>query len=208
MNSVTPTILIVPGLREHVPNHWQTLLAAKLPKVLSVAPLETDKLSCTARVDAIERAMVKIDGPVIIVAHSAGAMMVAHWAATRIASKVRGALLAADGRTSTRLFADGGRRRANGELRWHAPVEPRAPEAHGTLERKGRQRGTGGRAQQPAARPWQARTRTQRAQHRQVDGAAPLEHVADRRRALAQSRHGSLWFEPRARPPRDQPGEQ
>lgn len=95
MNSVPPTILIVPGLREHVPNHWQTLLAAKLPKVLSIAPLEHDKLSCAARVDAIERAMATLDGPVIIVAHSAGAMMVAHWAATCNASKVHGALLAA-----------------------------------------------------------------------------------------------------------------
>ena len=26
------TVLIVPGLREHVPEHWQTLLAAKLPR--------------------------------------------------------------------------------------------------------------------------------------------------------------------------------
>ena len=32
------TILIVPGLREHVPEHWQTLLAAKLPRVHSVPP--------------------------------------------------------------------------------------------------------------------------------------------------------------------------
>ena len=29
--SVAPTILIVPGLRDHVPEHWQTLLEQKLP---------------------------------------------------------------------------------------------------------------------------------------------------------------------------------
>ena len=34
------TVLIVPGLRDHVPDHWQTLLAAKLPRVHTVAPLE------------------------------------------------------------------------------------------------------------------------------------------------------------------------
>lgn len=95
MNSTTPTILIVPGLREYVPNHWQTLLAAKLPKVRSVAPLEHEKLSCAARVDAIDRTLASIDGPVIIVAHSAGAMMVAHWASQRATRRVRGALLAA-----------------------------------------------------------------------------------------------------------------
>ncbi|UHL64243.1 alpha/beta hydrolase [Paralcaligenes sp. KSB-10] len=87
------TILIVPGLRDHVPAHWQTLLAAKLPKVRSVAPLEHDKLSCAARVDAIERTLADIEGPVIIVAHSAGTMMVAHWA-QRATRPIQGALLA------------------------------------------------------------------------------------------------------------------
>lgn len=95
MKSTTPTILIVPGLREHVPNHWQTLLAAKLPNVRSVAQLEHDKLSCTARVDAIDRTLASIAGPVIIVAHSAGAMMVAHWATLRATREIQGALLAA-----------------------------------------------------------------------------------------------------------------
>jgi uncharacterized protein len=95
MKSATPTILIVPGLREHVPDHWQTLLAAKLPKVLSVAPLEHDKLSCAARVDAIDRALACIEGPVIVVAHSAGVMMLAHWASQRATREIQGALLAA-----------------------------------------------------------------------------------------------------------------
>jgi predicted alpha/beta hydrolase family esterase len=104
MNSTTPTVLIVPGLRDHVANHWQTLLAAKLPKVHSVPPLEHDKLSCAARVDAIDRALQDVEGPVVIVAHSAGAMMVAHWAmsrytrytfGTRNSLDIRGALLAA-----------------------------------------------------------------------------------------------------------------
>jgi predicted alpha/beta hydrolase family esterase len=95
MKSPTPTILIVPGLREHVPGHWQTLLAAKLPKVRSVAPIAHDKLSCTARVDAIDRALACIQGPVIIVAHSAGALMVAHWSALHATRAIQGALLAA-----------------------------------------------------------------------------------------------------------------
>ncbi|MGO4306932.1 RBBP9/YdeN family alpha/beta hydrolase [Cupriavidus sp. RAF12] len=95
MVSTTPTVLIVPGLRDHVPEHWQTLLATKLPRVVSVAPLEQDKLSCAARVDAIDRALATIDGQVIIVAHSAGAMMIAHWAARGAARNIRGALLAA-----------------------------------------------------------------------------------------------------------------
>ena len=30
------TALIVPGLRGHVPEHWQTLLASRLPRVRTV----------------------------------------------------------------------------------------------------------------------------------------------------------------------------
>jgi predicted alpha/beta hydrolase family esterase len=92
---MTTTVLIVPGLREHVAEHWQTLLAAKLPRVRSVPPLEHDKLSCAARVDAIDRALADIDGPVVVVAHSAGVMMVVHWAASGTRRAIQGALLAA-----------------------------------------------------------------------------------------------------------------
>lgn len=88
------TILIVPGLRDHVPAHWQTLLQAQLPKVRSVPPLEQDKLSLAARVEAIQRELEAISGPVILVAHSAGVLMVVHWAA-RYLRPIKGALLAA-----------------------------------------------------------------------------------------------------------------
>lgn len=88
------TVLIVPGLREHVAEHWQTLLEARLSKVRSVPPLETDKLDCAARVRAIQHELEQIEGPVILVAHSAGVLMVAHWAA-RHSHPIKGALLAA-----------------------------------------------------------------------------------------------------------------
>lgn len=88
------TVLIVPGLRDHVADHWQTLLAARLPRARSVAPLETDKLSLDARVEAIQRELEQIEGPVILVAHSAGVLMVAHWA-TRYQRPIKGALLVA-----------------------------------------------------------------------------------------------------------------
>lgn len=88
------TILIIPGLRDHVPQHWQTLLAARLEKVRSVPPLEQNKLSLAARVEAIQHELETISGPVIFVAHSAGVLMVAHWAAVHQRS-IKGALLVA-----------------------------------------------------------------------------------------------------------------
>ncbi|WP_137972765.1 alpha/beta hydrolase [Pseudomonas sp. F(2018)] len=91
-NSTAFTVLIIPGLRDHVADHWQTLLAARLPNCRTVPPLETDKLSLAARVDAIQRELQRIEGPVVLVAHSAGVLMAVHWAA-RHARPILGALL-------------------------------------------------------------------------------------------------------------------
>ena len=90
---IEPTILIVPGLRGDVPQHWQTLLAARLPRVRSVAPMGRDDLDCAVRVAAIEQEAQAIDGPLVIVAHSAGCIAVAHWA-LQTKRPVLGALLA------------------------------------------------------------------------------------------------------------------
>jgi predicted alpha/beta hydrolase family esterase len=92
-----PTILVVPGLRDHVAQHWQTLLVARLEgagrPVRSVPPMGRDNLSCAARVEAIEREACAIEGPLVIVAHSGGCIMVAHWA-RRTQRAVQAALLA------------------------------------------------------------------------------------------------------------------
>lgn len=89
------TVLIVPGLRDAVHAHWQTLLANRLPRVDTVHPMGREDLDCTKRVEAIETAIAAIDGPVLIVAHSGGCLMVAQWANTSAhVQRVCGALLA------------------------------------------------------------------------------------------------------------------
>ena len=88
-----PTVLIVPGLRDHVPDHWQTLLEQRLSRVACVPRRATDKLSCAAWVEDIERSLALIDGPVILVAHSGGVMMAVHWA-QQYRRPIHGALLA------------------------------------------------------------------------------------------------------------------
>ena len=100
-NSRPAAVLIVPGLRDHVADHWQTHLERKLSsvrKVVSVPPLEADKLSCAARVSAVQRTIATIEEPVIVVAHSAGVLMLVHWAQAHAhahARNIQGALLAA-----------------------------------------------------------------------------------------------------------------
>lgn len=89
----SPTILIVPGLRNHVPEHWQTLLEQKLPNAVCVPRMDQDKLSCAAWVAMLDQSLATISGPVVLVAHSAGVMIVVHWA-QRHRGEVNGALLA------------------------------------------------------------------------------------------------------------------
>lgn len=120
----TPTVLIVPGLRDHVPDHWQTLLERKLPNAVSVPPLEHDKLSCTARVAALDAALAKIDGAVILVAHSAGVMIAVHWA-RRHGRRIHGALLAAPADLETPLPVGYPAIDALAQNGWH-PI-PRSP---------------------------------------------------------------------------------
>ena len=87
------TVLFVPGLRNHVADHWQTLLAAEIPGSVTVEPLTEDRLSREARVKALDAALNRIEGDVVIAAHSAGALMVANWALAPT-RRIRGALLA------------------------------------------------------------------------------------------------------------------
>ena len=92
-----PTVLIVPGLRDSVATHWQTLFEARLRdvgrSVVSVPPMGRQRLECARNVEAIEAAVQSIEGPIVIVAHSAGCIMAAHWAkATQ--RPMQGALLA------------------------------------------------------------------------------------------------------------------
>jgi predicted alpha/beta hydrolase family esterase len=94
---IQPTVLIVPGLRDHMAEHWQTLLHARLKrhgrKVRSVAPMGRANLDCETRVAAIDREVRATDGAVVVVAHSAGCVTIAHWA-SRWKGRVWGALLA------------------------------------------------------------------------------------------------------------------
>ncbi|MFV0383996.1 RBBP9/YdeN family alpha/beta hydrolase [Paracoccus sp. (in: a-proteobacteria)] len=91
--SQSTTILIVPGLRDHVDLHWQTLLEKRLPNVVSVPPMGREDLDCARRVAAIEAAARSVNGPMIAVAHSGGCIMLAHWL-RHTTRKLTGALLA------------------------------------------------------------------------------------------------------------------
>ena len=88
------TVLLVPGLRGHVEDHWQTRLAASLHGPRMVAPLGRTYPGLQARVTLLDQVVQDVAGPVVLVAHSAGALVAVHWAAQHSPTRVVGALLA------------------------------------------------------------------------------------------------------------------
>jgi len=128
--SDAPTILVVPGLRDQVAQHWQTLLAARLQDerrpVRSVTPMGRENLSCAARVEAIEREARAIEGALVIVAHSGGCIAVAHWA-LRTRRPVQAALLATPPDFETPMPEGYPSREALGAAGWFPVPRERLP---------------------------------------------------------------------------------
>lgn len=87
------TVVMVPGLREETPAHWQAILASELPKVRSLPALGRSNIDLDARMMQIEEAVRAIKGPVVLVAHSGGVIATVHWA-QRTRAAIHGALLA------------------------------------------------------------------------------------------------------------------
>jgi predicted alpha/beta hydrolase family esterase len=87
------TTVIVPGLRRHVDDHWQTRLAARLPGAVVVPSFDRDKRDLAGRVADLNQVILDAGAPVTIVAHSAGVLTTVHWA-RKHDLPVRAALLA------------------------------------------------------------------------------------------------------------------
>ena len=88
------TVVLVPGLRGHVEDHWQTRLAASLPGARTVPPLGRTDAGLQSRVTLLDQVVQDVAGQVVLVAHSAGVLVTVHWAARFIPTRVVGALLA------------------------------------------------------------------------------------------------------------------
>ncbi|MFM7349475.1 MAG: RBBP9/YdeN family alpha/beta hydrolase [Erythrobacter sp.] len=75
-----PLILIVPGLDNSGPDHWQTLWEAKLPDCERVELGMWDDPHRNTWVNKLNLAVHRARGPVILVAHSLGCHALAWWA--------------------------------------------------------------------------------------------------------------------------------
>lgn len=94
MKTAECDILIVPGLGNSGPEHWQTRWERKLPTARRVEQESWDAPDRTTWIQRLVRAVAASTRPVVLVAHSLGVVTVAH-AAPEFEGRVRGAFLVA-----------------------------------------------------------------------------------------------------------------
>ncbi|WP_295759129.1 alpha/beta fold hydrolase [Undibacterium sp.] len=93
-------ILLLPGLYNSGPAHWQSLWESALPNVSRVQQKNWDQPNCPDWLASLDQQISDTEESVVIVAHSLGCALLAHWAQSSLLAntdkaKVRGALLVA-----------------------------------------------------------------------------------------------------------------
>jgi predicted alpha/beta hydrolase family esterase len=89
-------ILLVPGLWNSGPEHWQSWWEHERRDCRRVVQANWETPRRDDWVATLERAVGNAEGPIVVAAHSLGCALVAHWAGhSRNLGKVRGALLVA-----------------------------------------------------------------------------------------------------------------
>jgi uncharacterized protein len=87
-------ILIVPGIGNSGRQHWQTLWEQRHPEWRRLSQRDWEHPVCAEWVRALDTSLADYAAPPIIVAHSIGCLVLAHWA-SRSQRTVRGAFLVA-----------------------------------------------------------------------------------------------------------------
>lgn len=87
-------VLIVPGIGNSGPAHWQSIWQSAHPAWRRLAVDDWDYVACNDWVSALDHQLGKNAADTVIVAHSLGCLAVVHWGA-RAGRSVRGALLVA-----------------------------------------------------------------------------------------------------------------
>jgi len=74
-------VILVPGIGNSGPTHWQSLWQIKHAEVTRVMQRDWDHPVREDWVKALDEAVARASAPPILVAHSLGCLVVAHWAA-------------------------------------------------------------------------------------------------------------------------------
>jgi len=93
-NRMTRPVLLVPGIGNSGPDHWQSAWERRHALVTRVAQRDWDHPHCAEWLEALDAEVVRLGPQTLLVAHSLACLLVAHWAA-RSPRPVRAALLVA-----------------------------------------------------------------------------------------------------------------
>lgn len=97
------TVILVPGLGDSGPDHWQSRWGHAHPAYRRVRQRNWHQPEVAAWVDALDREIRQAPSPVILVGHSLGCITIAEWA-QRAWADIRGALLVAPADVDQRPF--------------------------------------------------------------------------------------------------------
>lgn len=103
-------ILLIPGLWNSGPQHWQSHWERDRPDCRRVEQANWETPNRVDWVTTLDRAIGATDGDVLLASHSLGCVTVAHWAATADGAtrgKVRGALLVAPSDVEAPIYPKG-----------------------------------------------------------------------------------------------------
>jgi predicted alpha/beta hydrolase family esterase len=73
-------VLLVPGISNSGPGHWQTLWEERHPNVRRVEQRDWDRPGCSEWLATLDQAVQRLDAAPILAAHSLGCLLVARWA--------------------------------------------------------------------------------------------------------------------------------
>ncbi len=99
-------VLILPGLDDSGPDHWQARWLADHPGFRRVEQKDWVTPRCADWVANLDAALVEVGRDALLVAHSAACALVAHWAAAH-GREIRGALLVAPSDVEASTFPAG-----------------------------------------------------------------------------------------------------
>jgi uncharacterized protein len=92
--AMNTTALILPGIGNSGPDHWQSLWEAANPSFVRVQQRDWDSPVCEEWLEVLEKTVARFGVGAVLIAHSLACLLVAHWA-VRTHLKVKGALLVA-----------------------------------------------------------------------------------------------------------------
>jgi len=94
VGAMNSTVLILPGIGNSGPEHWQSLWEKDNPSFVRVQQKDWDRPVCEEWLVVLENYVARAGTNVVLVAHSLACILVAHWA-SRSRQKIKGGLLVA-----------------------------------------------------------------------------------------------------------------